>query len=73
MNVIDKRIGEKVGVHDRGCLKLSCYGPLLMALVGGFQEAWQCGGWDGNEEPCENKNVKPKNYSVTAWKNWRDV
>jgi hypothetical protein len=56
MDVMDKRIGEKVGVHDRGCPKRLCYGPLCMALVGG-REFWKCGGWGGNEETCENENI----------------
>jgi hypothetical protein len=71
MNVLDNRINEKVAVHDRGCPKLPCYGPLLMAYIGCCYEVWKCGGWDGNEEPCEQKNIKPKEYSVNAWKNWR--
>jgi hypothetical protein len=52
MNVKDG--SRKVQAHDRGCPNRVCYDPLLMAIVGS-EDIWQCGGWDGNEEPCSGK------------------
>jgi len=60
MNVKDNT-GRKVQVHDRRCPRKICYNPLLMAMVGSL-EFWQCGWWDGNEEPCPGKIPNTMKY-----------
>jgi len=52
---------RKVQVHDRRCPGRVCYEPLLMAIVGS-EDIWQCGGWDGNEEPCSGKMPNAMRY-----------
>ena len=52
---------RRVQVHDRRCPGRICYEPLLMAIVGS-EDIWQCGGWDGNEEPCPGKMPTAMRY-----------